>query len=87
MGLGIGIFTGDAVVGNVGNEQVMDYTVIGNTPNMAHRLQEVARAGQTLICSTTYEAIKEHFDARLLPPLNLKGKREPMEVWEVVGER
>ena len=83
LGLGIGIFTGDAVVGNAGSEQMMDYTAIGNTPNMAHRLQENARSGQILICESTYATVKEHIKAYPIKALRVKGRSEPLSVYQV----
>ena len=83
LGLGIGIFTGDAVVGNAGSEQMMDYTAIGNTPNMAHRLQENARSGQILICESTYDKVKEHIQAYPIQSLLVKGRSEPLPVYQV----
>ena len=87
LGLGIGIFTGDAVVGNLGSEQVMDYTVIGDVPNSAKRLQENAGPGQILICPATCEAVQDHVKVRPLEPLLLKGKKAPLQVFEVLGLR
>ncbi len=85
LGMGIGIHTGEAVVGNIGSERIMNYTVIGNTPNIAKRLQEHARAGQILIGETTYMAVKDEIEARRTEPLNLKGLAEPLYAYEVLG--
>jgi adenylate cyclase len=87
LGLGVGIFTGDAVVGNLGTGQVMDYTVIGDTPNAAKRLQENAAGGQILICPTTYEAVRDYVDVNPIEPLLLKGKKTPMPAYEVLALR
>ena len=87
LGLGIGIFTGDAVVGNLGSEQVMDYTVIGDVPNSAKRLQENAGPGQILICPTTCAVVQDRMKVRPLEPLVLKGKKTPLQVFEVLGLR
>ena len=83
LGLGIGICTGEAVVGNIGSEDFMDYTVIGNTPNTAKRLQEHAKAGQVLIDAPTYKAVAEIVEAEAVAPLNLKGRSELVEAYEV----
>jgi class 3 adenylate cyclase len=87
LGLGIGIFTGDSVVGNLGSEQVMDYTVIGDVPNSAKRLQENAAPGQILICPTTRAAVQDHVRVNALEPLALRGKKAPVPVFEVLGLR
>jgi len=83
--IGIGICTGEAVVGNVGSEQRMDYTVIGNTPNTAKRLQEAAQHGQILIDEVTYQAVSHVVEAREIEPLVLKGRSEPVRAYEVVA--
>lgn len=87
MGLAIGIATGDALVGNVGNKDVVDYTVIGVVPNIAERLQEKAKAGQILICSQTHAAVQNEIAARPLPPMALRGLDEPVAPHEVMGRR
>lgn len=87
LALGIGICTGEAVVGNIGSEHVMDYTVIGNIPNTASRLQGVAAGGQTLVDEATYLAVKDLVDARPTEPLDLKGRSEPLQAYETMGLR
>ena len=59
LGLGIGVVTSDAVVGYIGSEQAMDYTVLGYTPNAARWLEESATPGQILIDQTTYEQLRD----------------------------
>lgn len=87
LALGIGIGTGEAVVGNVGSEHVMDYTVIGNVPNTASRLQSVAAGGQTLIDDETYEAVNHLASVRPTKPLVLKGRSEPVQAYELLSVR
>jgi class 3 adenylate cyclase len=84
LGLGIGICTGEAIVGNVGSERVMNYTVIGRTPNMAKRLQECAHAGQILIDERAYQAVKDLVEVRKTEPLELKGYSQLMPVYQVL---
>jgi adenylate cyclase len=54
--LGIGIHTGEVIVGNIGSDNIMDYTVVGDAVNIAQRLQEEAWPGQVLLSQATYEA-------------------------------
>jgi class 3 adenylate cyclase len=76
LGLGIGLHTGEGVVGNVGSEQVMDYTVIGDVVNVSKRLQDIATGGQTLISAETYKQLKR-VKAKKLDPVQLPGRQEP----------
>lgn len=85
LGLGIGVYTGEAVVGNIGSEKIMNYTVIGHTPNIAKRLQEHARSGQILIGEATYRAVRDRVEARRTEPLSLKGLSESVCAYEVLG--
>lgn len=84
---GAGIFTGYAVVGNVGSEQFMNYTAIGDSPNSAKRLQENAQADQILMCPATFEAVLDQVECRPTEPLLLKGKIAPIIAYEVLGLR
>ncbi|MFP4394716.1 MAG: adenylate/guanylate cyclase domain-containing protein [Anaerolineales bacterium] len=83
LGLGVGICTGEAVVGNIGSVDIMDYTVIGNIPNTAKRLQESAKPGQILVDKPTYLAAQDIVEARPIEPLLLKGRLESIEIYEV----
>jgi class 3 adenylate cyclase len=62
----------------------MDYTVIGNTPNIAKRLQERALPGQILIGERAYQFIKEIVKAREIEPLHLKGISGPVRAYEIL---
>ena len=75
--LGIGLHSGEAIVGNIGSEFVMGYTVVGDVVNVAKRLQEAAEEGQILISEATYQqaAVAE---ARRLDPIQLPGRDEPV---------
>lgn len=84
---GIGIARGEAVVGNIGTAQLMNYTAIGNCVNLARRLQEVAKGGQILIDENTYQAVQRHVKARSLGALEVKGFSAPVPVYEITGWR
>jgi len=82
---GVGIATGDAIVGNIGTAQLMNYTAIGSSVNLARRLQESAKGGQILIDRATYQAVAAHVKVRPLGLLEVKGMREPLPVYDVLG--
>jgi hypothetical protein len=82
----IGIATGTVVV----SEQLIDETpaeqaVVGETPNLAARLQTLAEPGTVLICPQTRQLTGGHFDYRDLGAVALKGWTEPVPVWQVLG--
>jgi adenylate cyclase len=85
MALGVGLNTGEAVVGNIGSEKIMDYTVIGDTVNVAKRLQEIAGSGQILISQSTYRQVKDQAIVKEIHPTPLKGKLEPTAIYELKG--
>ncbi len=83
----IGIHTGAVVVGRIGDDLRMDYTAVGDTTNLAARLQQSAEPGCVLISEATSQRVSGFFDLEALPPLRLKGKSEPVRAYRVAGER
>ena len=81
--LGIGINCGEAIVGNVGSESRMDYTAIGDTVNVAARLEANAAAGQILISETAAKRLDGRIEASCIGPLKLKGKAKEVTVYQV----
>jgi len=83
---GLGINSGPAVVGNIGSEALrLDYTAIGDTVNLAARLESNAKPGQILISEHTYARVKELFDIEPVGEMKVKGKELPVMVYEVIG--
>jgi class 3 adenylate cyclase len=83
--IGIGINTGEMIVGNIGCAQQMDYTVLGTVVNLASRLCEAALGNQVLITDATYDVIADEVQATKLPKIRVKGKEEPVQVYQVEG--
>jgi class 3 adenylate cyclase len=83
----VGIHTGAVVVGRIGDDLRMDYTAVGDTTNLAARLQQSAGPGCVVISEATHGLVSGFFDVDELPPLRLKGKSEPVQAFEVHGER
>jgi len=85
--VGIGVALGEVVAGTVGTEERMEYTVIGDSVNVAARLQGQAKAGSILLSRRTYEAVHDLVEGFSRGPMKVKGKEEEVEVYEVVGFR
>ncbi len=82
-----GINTGLVVVGSIGSDLRMDYTAIGDTTNVAARLQQSADRGHVVISDVTHHLVSGYFHTRPLGGLFLKGKTEPVQAWDVVSAR
>jgi adenylate cyclase len=83
LGIGIGINYGEVVVGNMGTDETMDYTVIGDVVNTAQRVESTAGSGQVLITKSALRRVEGKIRFRPLEPLHLKGKLLPVEIYEV----
>ncbi|MBI3329082.1 MAG: AAA family ATPase, partial [Nitrospinae bacterium] len=82
-----GLNTGLVVVGSIGNDLRMDYTAVGDTTNVAARLQAAADPGRIAISEGAYRLVGGYFYTRPLGELALKGKAEPVRAWEVISAR
>lgn len=84
LSMGAGIHFGEAVLGLIGTEQRMEYTAIGDSVNTAKRIQESAVAGQILISHEAYQQVREQITVRSLEPIAVKGKKQPLTVYELL---
>jgi len=85
----IGINSGNMIVGNMGSGKVFDYTVIGDEVNLASRLEGANKIFGThlMISESTYNIVKKHVITRPLDLIRVKGRNEPVQVFEVLARR
>jgi adenylate cyclase len=83
---GIGVNTGEAMVGNIGSrDRIQNYTAIGDVVNVAARLQQEAKDNNIMLNHSTFTRVRQYVRVTKLPPLNVKNKAEPLDVWCLVG--
>jgi PAS domain S-box-containing protein len=84
---GVGVHTGEAVVGNVGSSLRKDYSAIGDAVNLAKRVQENAGGDEVLLSSATYELVKDWVEAEALEPIRVKGRQTLEQIYRLQGTR
>lgn len=81
---GVGIHVGEVVIGNIGTAVRMDYTAIGDTVNLAKRLQENAPGGRILLSESAYERVADQVRASPYQCMQVKGRSEAVQVYELL---
>ncbi|MBF0340971.1 MAG: tetratricopeptide repeat protein [Magnetococcales bacterium] len=79
-----GINSGMVIAGGVGSDKKMEYTVMGDTVNLAARLESLAKNGQTFVSGYTYNLTRHLFEFIRHDPIKVKGKKDPVAVYEVI---
>src|SRR5262252_3663569 len=81
----IGLNSGLVVVGSIGDNLRMDYSAIGDTTNLAARLEQVAEPGTILVSDSTSRLVQGYARLEALHPVEVKGKTEPVPIFKVLG--
>jgi len=83
--VGIGMNSGPLVAGNLGSSNRMEYSIIGDTVNVAARLEGVAKGGEVIVNHTTRDLLGDHFKLKELEPVKVKGKVKPLPIFSVLS--
>jgi class 3 adenylate cyclase/tetratricopeptide (TPR) repeat protein len=81
----VGLNSGDMLVRAIGNDLHMDYAVVGQTVNLAARMEQIAKPGSVLITANTLQLAEGYISVRSLGPVPVKGFTEPLQIYEVAG--
>jgi adenylate cyclase len=84
--LGIGLSTGEVAAALLGSEERMEYSLVGDTVNLAQRLQQLAESGQTVLSGPTYQALSAPVAAEALEPQLVKGRQAAVHAWRIGRE-
>ena len=80
----IGLNSGPVIVGAIGDDLRMDYTAVGDTTNLASRMEGVARPGAVVVSGNTHRLIRDYFEIKPLGMIVVKGKGESQEAYELL---
>lgn len=87
IGVGMGLHTGEAIVGYIGSDRRSEYTAIGDTVNTSSRLESNARGGEILISDATAKAAHSRYKLKPRDPIMVKNREQPVKLWEVDWQR
>jgi adenylate cyclase len=87
IGVGMGLHTGEVIVGYIGSERRSEYTAIGDTVNTSSRLESNARGGEILISDATAQAAHSRYKLKPREPIMVKNRQQPVKLWEVDWQR
>lgn len=87
IGVGMGLHTGEAIVGYIGSDRRSEYTAIGDTVNTSSRLESNARGGEILISDATAQAAHSRYKLKPREPIMVKNRQQPVNLWEVDWQR
>ena len=83
IGVGMGLHTGEVIVGYIGSERRSEYTAIGDTVNTSARLESNALGGEILISDATAKAAHSRYKLQPREPITVKNRQQPVNLWEV----
>ncbi len=83
----IGLNSGTVIVGSVGDDLKMDYTAIGDTTNLASRMEANARPGAVLVSGHTYNLARDFFEFIYMGKISVKGKKAPQRAYELIRDK
>ena len=87
IGVGMGLHTGEAIIGYIGSDRRSEYTAIGDTVNTSSRLESNARGGEILISDETAKAAHSRYKLKPREPIMVKNRQQPVNLWEVDWQR
>jgi len=85
MGFGVGVASGEALVGNIGARELLHYTAVGDTVNLAQRLEEMAAGGEILMTESCYRAAGPGLEVRARGMTAIRGRSEPVSIYSLLS--